>query len=148
RLFLTEANLETVKNARTAVDQLSPALQSAGQAENLGNKPAELGEILSSHELPERIRNAKALADAINSSYQDYYRSQHLERFRRYSKAIDEIKGQAEFLQLDNAAQETVLQQLGRRAVEPCDLPAFSLVARNTRATLGELEADIEALPG
>jgi hypothetical protein len=146
RLFLTDANLETVRNARMAVEQLAPALQSAGQGDKLGDK--ELGDILASPELPERIGKAKALADSINSSFQNYYRSKHAQRFESYSKAIDQVKGQAEFLQLDGAAQETVLQPLVRRAVESCDLLPFSLAARNTRATLGELEADIEALPG
>ena len=51
-------------------------------------------------------------------------------------------------MQLDPAAQETILQPLARRAVEQLDLPPFEVVARNTRATLGELQADIEAQPG
>ena len=57
-------------------------------------------------------------------------------------------KGRPEFLQLDPTAEEAVLQPLVRRAVEECDLPDFALTARNTRASLGELQADIEAQPG
>jgi len=148
RSFLTDGNLETIRNARTAVEQLAPALCSAGQEEKLGAAPAELREILGSAELPERINEAKRLAEATNACYQDFYRSQHRQRFDLYSTAIDDIKGKVEFLQLDQAAQETILQPLQRRAVQECDLPPFGLTARNTRATLGEIRADIEAQPG
>jgi hypothetical protein len=148
RSFLTDANLEIVRNARTAVEQLAPALRGAGQADTLDDVVAAIGEILTSAELPERIGEAKTSAETINSYYQNYYRSQHAQRFSLYSNAIDEIKGNAEFLMLDAAAQDTVLQPLTRRAVEPCDLPAFALTARDTGATLRELQGDIEALPG
>jgi hypothetical protein len=148
RSFLTDTNLETVRNARVSVDQLAPALRSAGQEEMIGTAAAELVEILASAELPERILEARQRAEAINSCYQSSYKSQHQHRFDIYAKAIDEVKGHAEFLQLEPAAQETVLQPLARRAVEPCDLPPFVLTARNTHATLGELQADIEAQPG
>lgn len=146
--LLTEANLEVMRNARTAVNQLTPALRSAGLAESLGKVPEELTASLASSEVLERIGAVKAGADTINSKYQDYYRSQHAKRFESYSRAIEEIKGQAEFLQLDKAGRDTVLQPLMRRAVEVCDLPAFAVTDQNTHATLGELDADIEALPG
>ena len=148
RSFLTDGNLEIVRNARTAVDQLAQALRSAGQGESIGAGVEELAAILASAELPERIVEAKQRAEAINACYQKFYRSQHQHRFEIYAKAIDEIKGYAEFLQLDSTAQETVLQPLERRAVEPCDLLPFAWTARNTHATFGELQADIEAQPG
>jgi hypothetical protein len=148
RTFLSDGNLESVRNARAAVEQLTPALRTAGQADKISAAAAELGDILASSELPERIGKAKKLAADINSIYQEHYRSRHVERFTQYSKAIDRIKGRFEFLQVDEAARETILQPLTRRAVEPCDLPPFALAALNTGATLGELEADIEALPG
>jgi len=148
RAFLTEVNLETVRNARTAVEQLAPALLAAGQADKIGDGPVELNGILASTELPEKIDDAKKLAATINSAYQQYYRLQHTERFKQYSNAIDQIQGRVEFLQIDEAARETILQPLVRRAVEQCDLPPFALTAANTRATLGELEADMEAVPG
>jgi hypothetical protein len=148
RSFLTDDNLEIVRDARASVDQLAPALRSAGQEESIGVGVAELVAILASAELPERIVEARHRAETINTCYQHFYRSQHQHRFDIYAKAIDEIKGHAEFLQLEPAAQETVLQPLARRAVETCDLPPFALTARNTHATLGELLADIEAQPG
>jgi hypothetical protein len=148
RAFLTEANLENVRKARTAIEQLAPALQNASQGDKIGDAAMELGGILASSGLPERIGDAKNLAEAINSAYQEYYRSRHAERFNQYSNAIDQIKGRVEFLEIDEAARETILQPLIRRAVKSCDLPSFALTAVNTRATLGELEADIEALPG
>jgi hypothetical protein len=148
RSFLTSTNLEMVRNARTAVEQLAPALRGAGYGDTLDGTVQELRDILASVELPERVGEAQTRAHAIDAAYQGHYKSRHSERFTRFSKAIDEIMGQAEFLQLDEPGQETVLQSLKRRAIEPCDLPPFTLTARNTRATLGELEADLEALPG
>jgi len=148
RTFLTETNLEAVRQARAAVGQLAPALHNAGQGDAVGANAAELGEILVSPDLPERISQVKQFAGAIDSAFQQFSRSLHQQRFERYSRAIDEIRGRLQFLQLDSAARDTVLQPLHRRAVEPCDLPPFALAARNTQATLGEIRADLEALPG
>jgi hypothetical protein len=144
----TEPNLEIVRQARIAIQQLAPSLRTAGQQERLGADPEEVAELLASTELLDRIEEIRQRARAINDAYQEFYRTLHKERFELYSKAMDIVKGQPEFLQLDGAAKETILQPLSRRAVEECDLPEFAPTARNTGASLGELQADIEAHSG
>jgi len=147
RSSMTEANLEAVRQARAALEQLAPALRAAGRGEAIEAAEQELAGLLRSPELFERIDQVKHNAAAIDQAYQEFYRALHQERAERYARAVDGIKGRSEFLQLDPAGQEAVLQRLVRRVVEECDLPPFATVARNTGATLRELQADIEMLP-
>jgi replicative DNA helicase len=126
---------------------LAPALRAAGRGEAIEAAEQELAGLLRSPELFERIDQVKHNAAAIDQAYQEFYRALHQERTERYARAVDGIKGRSEFLQLDPAGQEAVLQRLVRRVVEECDLPPFATVARNTGATLRELQADIEMLP-
>jgi hypothetical protein len=148
RSFLIEVNLALVRKARVAVEQLAPALRDAGQSERINDNDMRLTELLAMAELHQNVEEVRDRAHAINSAYQTFYRDLHQQRFTLYAKAIDIIKGQPEFLLLENTSQETVLQPLLRRNVEACDLPDFALTAKNTRATLGELRADVEAQPG
>ena len=138
RTFLTESNLETVRQARIAVRQLAPALASAGQEAKVAEHVSELSERLDSPDLPQQIDEVRRCADAINEAYEDFYRSLHKERLKLYSGSIDTIEGRSEFLQLDDTGRQTVLQSLEKRAIEQCDLPAFTLTAPNTGASLGE----------
>jgi hypothetical protein len=147
RSSMTEANLEAVRQARAALEQLAPALRAAGRGEAIEAAEQELAGLLRSPELFERIDQVKHNAAAIDQAYQEFYRALHRTRAELYARAVDGIKGRSEFLQLDPAGQEAVLQRLVRRVVEECDLPPFATVARNTGATLRELQADIEMLP-
>jgi hypothetical protein len=147
RSLMTEANLEAVRQARVAVEQLAPTLRAAGRGEAVEVAEQELDGLLRSPELLERIDQVKHNAAAIDQAYQEFYRALHQRRAELYARAVDGIKGRSEFLQLDPAAQEAVLQPLARRVVEECDLPPFATAARNTGATLRELQADIEILP-
>jgi len=148
RVFLSQANLEKIRQARAAAEQLAPALGAAGQDALVGSAGSELEQLLRSVDLPEKVGDITRLANSINAAYEGFYRKLHRDRFELYTKAIDEIKGMADFLQLDEASQETVLQPLIKRAIKEIDLSPFESVPRNTFATLGELQADIDARPG
>jgi len=123
RSSMTEANLEAVRQARAAVEQLAPALRAAGREEAIEGAEQELDGLLRSPELFERIDQVKHNAAAIDQAYQEFYRALHQRRAELYARAVDGIKGRSEFLQLDPAAQEAVLQPLA----SPFDLLVFHL---------------------
>ena len=109
RTFLTESNLETVRQGRIAVRQLGLALGSAGLQTEATDHVDSLRELLDSPELPQQMDQVRRHADAINEVYGDFYRSLHKERFKLFSESIDTIKGHSEFLQLDEARHELSL---------------------------------------
>ena len=157
RAFLTEENLEKIRQARRALEELVPALEAAGEGEQVKEEAGKLRALLDSSELAERLDEVEALAKAIDAVYGDVYRAFHYRRcgtkqedgrYNGYIGAIEEIKGMPEFLRIGETAREKVLAPLEKRAVEELDRPPFELVNRNTGATLAEMAADIEALAG
>src|SRR5262249_33822953 len=81
RSCLTDANLEIVQNARIAVEQLAAALRSGGQENTLDEVVMELGSMLASPDLADKISQVRTNAETINSHYQRYYKAQHARRF-------------------------------------------------------------------
>ena len=144
RAFLTDKNVGIVRNARDAEQRFVPALKASGDADTLGETPEALNELLHSPDLPTRLEEVQAHAQAIEAAYTRCYKALHERRFEAYDKAIQQVRGRAEFLQLNEANQTSVLRPLEHRAFKICDLPPFALNAQ----TLGELQADLDALPG
>lgn len=145
--LLTDENLERISQARIAAGQLAPALQAIGR-ETPAAVARELDVLLEADQLLEHLDALSRHAAVVEAAYRNVYLEQHRRRYEAYSEAIESIKGQAEFLQLDEAGRDTVLQPLVRRAVEECELLPFALTAAGDGATLGQLEADLAAEPG
>jgi len=157
REFLTEENLEKIRQARTALDQLVPALEAAGRGDRVREEAEKLRELLEASDLASRLDEIESLARAIDTAYGEVYKELHRKRcgvageggkYDGYIGTIEEIKGMPEFLRIGEAARRQVLAPLEKRAIEELDRPPFELVNRNTGATLAEMAADIEALPG
>ncbi|MCI0601822.1 BREX system P-loop protein BrxC [bacterium] len=146
--FLNDENLEKIRMYRRATDSLPPALRLAGEEGRVQDAVSELKAILESPDITSVFKDAGRLANSIAAVYREVYEGLHKRRFESYDKAIQEIQGMPEFLQLKDVEAETVLEPLRRRAIEEIDLPPFAEADRTTGATLAVLNTDLDALPG
>ncbi|MCI0698477.1 BREX system P-loop protein BrxC [candidate division KSB1 bacterium] len=147
RKALTDSGLDTIRQARTAKDQLWPILAARGQYGELRQKAEQLGAFVNSEAFFEQLEQIKKLSRELVSTYHSEYTKLHHERAQAFAKAIEELKGRVEWNQLDEDMRGPVLAPLLVRACEPLDLPVGATQCRRCQASLGQIESDLAALP-
>jgi hypothetical protein len=147
RTFLTEKNLEVIRQARATLDDQVPILRSIGEDDEIPSHAQTLREILEGQDLPERFAEVSGLANAINTVYRRAVEERHRRRLDEYTKAIEEIQAQPEFSQVEETQRESILAPLRRRAVSSLDLPPFASADAKTGVTARSLEEDLGLLP-
>ncbi len=145
RAFLTDSNVNVVRNARAALLNQVPLLaQSTGQSVP---DAVIVSELLDSGDLANRVKDLTEATNRIDAAYRDRYTERHRQRLDAYRVAIQSVRDQAAFRSLGSTDAEPVLVPLLRRAVDTFDLPPYAAADKNTGATLATIEDDLELLP-
>ncbi|MGH7493131.1 MAG: BREX system P-loop protein BrxC [bacterium] len=147
RQAVTDSGFEVMQQARTAINQLWPLLASRGPNGELQQKAEQLKAFTTSETFFERLDQIKKLSHELISTYHLAYSKLHAERSKAFGEAIEDLKGRAEWNQLDENMREPVLSPLLSRACEPLDLPAGTAQCRHCQASIGQIESDLAALP-
>eukprot|EP00456_Euglypha_rotunda_P005877 TRINITY_DN10_c0_g1_i4.p2 TRINITY_DN10_c0_g1~~TRINITY_DN10_c0_g1_i4.p2 ORF type:complete len:1217 (-),score=333.96 TRINITY_DN10_c0_g1_i4:19942-23592(-) len=144
---LNEKGLATIRQARQAVDQMWPQLQSRGQTE-LAEQVEELRGLLGSETFYESFNQIGVTAKSITSAYRALYEQLHADRSEQFTQAVEKIKGRAEWNAVPDSMRDPVLNPLTARCCPELDLSAGSLVCQKCHATLSQMESDVAALGG
>ena len=138
-----------LQQARTVVSQMWPAISARSQQTDLAVQGEELKELISSSTFYEALNHIKELSSNLQRVYQQFYQEKHRERAEKYLNAIDEIKGRAEFLLLEEEKAKLLLAPLSSRTCKDKEpvLPDFEIRCQVCDATISQLESDIAALP-
>jgi hypothetical protein len=143
---LNEEGLRTIQRARLASGEMR--LQLEARATELANKAKELCELIQSERFYETMSKIRTLTEEITSGYRQLYEKAHADRSRQYQEAVEKIKGRPEWGRVPESMRETLLRPLTSRACEDLHLLDTSLVCQTCRASLDQMESDVEALGG
>jgi len=138
-----------LQQARTVVSRMWPATSTRLQLPELNILGEELKELISSATFYEKLDRIEELSSQLQKVYQRLYQEKHRERAEKYLIAIDEIKGRAEFLLVEEEGAKLLLAPLSSRTCkdkEP-ELPDYEIRCKICDATISQLESDIAALP-
>ena len=144
---LNKKGLAILEEARLAAGEMTRLLETHGQAE-IAEKGKRLRELLQSEAFFESMTEIETNAQEIMGAYRALYEKIHAERAKQYQDAARRIKGQQEWEQVPESMREPVLSPLTSRACTESDFPEMSLTCNACRATISEMESDIEALGG
>lgn len=166
---VSDAALSVVRQARAAVESIWPVLERRGQSSELTESFEQLQTLIASEDFFEHTQEMKTLALAVSDAYQSIYRNLHDQRCEAFTKAIEEIKGRPEWMQVfpahpasasdkekghDEQAdaveemQATVLAPLTSRACAEIIPVDSGLTCQLCGATLNQMESDLAALGG
>ncbi|MEO8285045.1 MAG: BREX system P-loop protein BrxC [Chloroflexota bacterium] len=145
RDVVTPENLEVIQQARVAVEQLAPSLASAGDI-SCQDTVAELNTMLTSRNFYEQMPSIGQMVKAVQKSFRERYLALHSQRTEQYTEAMDEVRGRAEWSTLSEELRASVLAPLQARADHAADLATGATACATCRATLGQLESDLDAL--
>jgi hypothetical protein len=104
--------------------------------------------LIGSETFFEQLSEISAISKEIAAAYESTYSQLHKARGEAFEKAIDDIKGLPEWSQIAKDLHQAILAPLARRACTELDLSDNSLVCRNCRATLSQMDSDLAALTG
>jgi len=157
RHALSDANLNGLRQARIAVEEMWPALAAQKSDSGLQAKAEELRSLLQAFSFYEELDRIASLAQAITTAYQQEYVMLHKRRAQAFDQAIEEIKGRAEWSLIDAAMSADLLAPLASRACKTGEemqqngtplLSGSALRCRSCNATLGQIDSDLAALGG
>lgn len=161
---MTEENLTLIQAARSAVHEMWPILVDRNVAGELKAVRDDLAARLESESFFDALGEIRKGAEAISAAYTGLYGGRHGERTKKYADAIEQIKGRPEWLlirvdpkdgeagpsvaeakRLTEARRSALLQPLTRCACESTGVDGMA--CPGCRASLNELDADLDALP-
>lgn len=147
---VTDTNVAAIRRARAVLRDQWPLVHAQSAATPaLTERADELSAILNGDALYDQLPRAEQLASEIAAAYAALYQRQHTERFDRYAKALDEIKGRPEWPQVPDANRAALLAPIEARTCErEADLAGEATVCARCRATLSQIESDLAALSG
>ena len=148
RDIVSDSGLAVINNARTALDSMWPALTLCGHGDELGQTVEMLQSLISSETFFEQFGDISKLSGEIINAYQSAYRQLHQERASAFTKAIEEIKGRSEWVQIPESMYTAILAPLSSRACEEIELPDAASSCGHCSATLSQMESDLAALSG
>lgn len=139
--------LQDLQQARTVVNRMWPVISQRTQDASLSGQHAELRLLISSADFYGSLDRLRELSRNLQLIYYRLYKEKHDERTQLCNAATDEVKGQAEFISLDEESARLLLAPLTGKACDNLDLPDFETRCRTCDATLGQIESDITAVP-
>lgn len=148
----TDANIQTIANARRILAEQWPHLVSCQPDEELTKCAETLHCLLQSETALEEIESIRLDAETIATCYQAIYTSAFEKRRKSYGEALDEVKGHPDWLTLAERYAEqpsqlaSLIAPLAQPAEAELDLPPGSTTCRRTGAALGQLQSDFEAV--
>jgi hypothetical protein len=147
REFLTPGNLDTVRNARSALAQQFPALRESGVQEGLEEKAADVRKTLDSPNLPKQISDLAKLTSEIDAAFRERFKELQQDRHLKYGAAIQAIIQSPDYACLSEAEREKILAPLQKRAIAVFELVPYGAIDKNTGATLRSIAEDLALLP-
>ncbi|MFZ3059101.1 MAG: BREX system P-loop protein BrxC [Candidatus Methanoperedens sp.] len=142
------SSLEMLRAARIALDQKYPILMSRGIVnDELKKRMEDLKKSLSAETFYDRMADIAKAEKEISKFYETEYSSIHKKRMDVYKKAIDDIKGHADWISINEDQQKVFLSPLFSRI---CDitLPFDQnvLFCSKCLANIAQMESDISAV--
>jgi hypothetical protein len=155
RESLTEINLGRLQQARSAVEEMAPVIQSVGDRDGIAGVAAELHELLGSEDFYLSLDQITDQAGKIATAYRAVYLSEHRARRDEFVAAVDEIAGRPEWLSISEMLPDVtagVLEPLSSRICSDLDddaelLPSGSLTCEVCRHSLDAIRLDRANLP-
>ncbi|MBI3732787.1 MAG: BREX system P-loop protein BrxC [Chloroflexi bacterium] len=141
------AGLRRLQRARTALNQLWPVLAERAADATLQAQMKSLDETLQSLALYREAAQIDAIAGDVEAAYTALYRAGHQTRAEAYTRAIEFVKGLPDWASVPETMQDPLLAPLQARACDQLELPAGALACGHCRATLPEMESDLDAMP-
>jgi hypothetical protein len=157
RQAVNDAGLAVLYQARSAVEEMWPALESRGRNGELRTKAEELHTLIDLVSFFEQLERISTLTHDITVAYQYEYTRLHEQRAIAFGQAIEEIKGRPEWSLLDKEVYNDILGPLSSRACKNAEelntigatiLNGSALRCRFCNASLGQMESDLAALGG
>ena len=155
RQTINASGIATLQQARSAAQEMWPALEAQGKNGGLHTAAVELQALINAADFFEQIDHIARLTRQINTAYRAAYTSLHQQRAVAFGQAIEEIKARPEWSQLDRAILADVLNPLSSRACKDeaelqgngsAILTTNALRCRFCNATIGQMESDLAAL--
>ena len=158
REAIDEKGLSIIRQARTVVNEMWPALEQQAEKMELQEKAVELYSLIKSSTFFEQLDRIADISQEISSAYHHIYLALHEQRADLYATAIEGIKGRPEYGNISDEIKEMVLLPLSSRMCKRKKseedkehviiLPAWSLTCQFCSATLRQIDSDIAAVDG
>jgi len=155
RQTINASGIATLQQARSAAQEMWPALEAQGKNGELRAAAVELQALINAADFFEQFDHIARLTRQINAAYRAAYTNLHEQRAVSFGQAIEEIKARPEWSQLDSALLADVLNPLSSRACKDeaelqesgsAILATNALRCRFCNATIGQMESDLAAL--
>lgn len=144
---LDDKGLAALRQARQAVGQMWPQLESRGEV-GVQEDVEKLKGLLAAEDFYESLPAIGTAAKVITTAFRTLYKKAHSDRGEPFHAAIEKIKGRPEWSEVPESMRQPVLQPLTSRCCTDVDLPDGSLVCKACSATLSQMESDLAALGG
>ena len=93
-----------------------------------------------------QLQIIKSKTQTINERYQHIYRDVHQERFENISEAVDKIKGDPEWGNIDESNRNRILMPLTSRVCDQLEFNEKGTSCRNCKAGFAEMKSDLLAI--
>jgi len=144
---LTDKGLAILRLARLVAGEMRFQLEAHGQAD-LAEKGKRAGDLIQSETFFESMAEIESATKEVVAAYRALYEKAHADRTTQYQEAIDKIKGRPEWQQVPESMREPVLYPLASRGCAAADFPQTGLACAACRASVNQMESDLEALGG
>jgi len=144
---LNEEGLKTFQMARLGSGEMRFQLECRGQSV-LAEKGKRLHELIQSQTFFEFMPEIKSVTEEIATAYRQLYETAHGDRAVQFHEAIEKIKGRPEWERVPETMREPMFYPLTSRACAGFDLPDTALACKTCRASVNQMESDVEALGG
>lgn len=144
---LTEKGLGILRLARLAAGEMQRQLDAHGQAD-LAAKGKHIRDLIQSETFFEQMAEIDSETKQVVAAYRTLYEQTHADRATQYQDAVEKIKERKEWEQVPESMREPLLKPLTSRACAHCDLPEADLCCAQCRASISQMESDLEALGG
>ena len=144
---LTEKGPGILQLARLAAEEMRFQLEAHGQAD-LAAKGKHVHDLIQSETFFDAMAEIESATKEVVAAYRALYQKTHADRAAQYQQAIDKIKGRPEWQQVPESMREPVLYPLASRGCAADDFPPTSLACAACRASVNQMESDLEALGG
>lgn len=147
--ILDREGLAKVQQARLAVNNVANALLNRPEAAVLESQIEELHGLLDDRHCYDHLTRIAALTQEILSAYRAVYTQLHDQRHHDFIRAIDDLKGQPEWLEIPENISKTLLSPLKFRACEEKDyFQDAKTTCQVCNATLNQMDSDLLAAQG
>lgn len=141
-----EKGLARLRRLRAAVQQIWPQLQAEAEDGTLAEAAALIAARLADGSYFEAPKALDDAARDLETAYRERYTGRHGERMTTFTRALDDVKAQPNWVAVPEAMQPAVLKPLADRAGHELNLPKDGLVCTVCGASLAEMASDLAAV--